>query len=181
MFEKENITPAGLIILGYLAQNPGKEFYLRELSKNLKLSSGGVHKALKRLTKLDLVKSRASGKNLYISVNEDHVGIKNFKIFSNILSLKKVVDAITDISIKVVLFGSMSRGEDISSSDIDLFVLTLQPESVQRALKKVRTQRILKPVIMTPQDLVKMKRDEPAFYREISNGLVMWKGAGYDE
>jgi len=50
MFNKVNITPLGLQILTFLARNPDKQFYIREIAKKMNRSVGGTHKTLKSLT-----------------------------------------------------------------------------------------------------------------------------------
>ena len=51
MFKKVNITPLGLQILTFLARNLDKQFYIRELARNMDKSVGGIHKTLKSLKK----------------------------------------------------------------------------------------------------------------------------------
>ena len=35
MFDKVNITPLGMQILTFLARNPDKQFYIREIARNM--------------------------------------------------------------------------------------------------------------------------------------------------
>ena len=71
MFDKVNITPLGLQILTFLARNPDKQFYIREIAKKMDKSVGGTHKTLKSLKQMDFVKEKST-----VPV-PDH--LKNFK------------------------------------------------------------------------------------------------------
>ena len=56
MFDKVNITPLGMQILIFLARNPDKQFYIREIAKIMNKSVGGTHKTLKSLKELEFIK-----------------------------------------------------------------------------------------------------------------------------
>ena len=132
MFEKMNITPLGLQILTFLARNPDKQFYIREIAKNMNKSVGGTHKTLKSLNEMGFIKENKSGKNIYYQINQKNPSIKNFKIFITINELTPLVNKLKDISEKIILFGSCATGEDTSESDIDLLVLTNEKEEVNK-------------------------------------------------
>ena len=68
MFDKVNITPMGLQILIFLARNPDKQFYIREIAKIMNKSVGGTHKTLKSLKERDFIKENKSGKNIYYQI-----------------------------------------------------------------------------------------------------------------
>ncbi len=177
MFEKMSISPLAQEILLYLARSPGREFYLRELSKLLNASVGGCHAALQDLVSRDLVLSRTSGKNRYFSVNEGNPSLVPFKVFMNIQELGEVLSQVRDLVRRVVLFGSCSRGEDTMSSDVDLLVVTLEVEEVRLLLSSTTANgRVVRPIIKTPSEMIRLREEDPSFAAELAKGIVLIRG-----
>ena len=174
MFNKMNITPLGLQILTFLARNPDKQFYIREIARNMDKSVGGTHKTLKSLKEMDLIKEQKSGKNIYYQINQVNPSIKNFKIFVTINELTSLVNKLKDISEKIVLFGSCAHGEDTSESDVDLFVLTNEKEKVNKKILTIRFNRKIQVVVVNTGDLIKIKEKDKGFYQEINKGITLW-------
>jgi len=174
MFEKVNITPLGLQILTFLARNPDKQFYIREIAKNMDKSVGGTHKTLKSLKEMDFVKENKSGKNIYYRVNQLNPSIKNFKIFMTINELAPLVNKLKEISGKVILFGSCVSGEDTIESDIDLIILTNEKEKVNKKILDAKVNRKIQAVVVNTGDLMKIKEKDKAFYQEINKGITLW-------
>jgi len=174
MFEKMNLTPLGISILTFLARNPNKEFYLREIAKTIPVSVGGTHKVLKSLHELGFVKVRKSGKNLYYQINDRNPSIKNFKIFMTVTELNSVLDDIKNKSEKVVLFGSCAKGEDTIDSDIDLLILSRDTVAIKDYLKKKKIGRRIQAIVVNASELIKLKEQDKAFYDEVKNGIILW-------
>lgn len=176
MFEKVNITPAGLKVLTYLSRSPNSEFYVREIAKDLDESLGGCHKVLKKLFEMALIEKRKSGRNLYYKIRNDNPSIKFFKIFMNIQELNKIKDQIKDNCRKIVLFGSCAAGTDTMESDIDLLIITDGKKQVQLLLKnQYINSRQLRPIIVNSHELLTFKKKDRAFYNEIDKGIILWR------
>lgn len=176
MFEKVNLTPLGMKMLTFLARNPNKEFYLREIAKATQGSVGGTHNVLKSLYAMDFIKERKSGKNLYYQINNTNPSIKNYKIFMNISELNAIINEIKDKSEKIVLFGSCAVGEDTVNSDIDLLILSKDKKSINDYLKKKKLSRKIQAVVVTAAEFIRLKERDKAFYKEITKGLTLWSG-----
>ena len=174
MFEKVNITPLGLQILTFLARNPDKQFYIREIAKNTNKSVGGTHKTLKSLKQMDFVKENKSGKNVYYQINQMNSSIKNFKIFITINELTSLVNKLRGTSEKIILFGSCATGKDTSESDIDLLVLTKEKEKADRLIINKKFDRKIQAVVVNAADLIKIKEKDKAFYQEVKKGITLW-------
>jgi predicted nucleotidyltransferase len=174
MSDKVNITPMGLHILIFLARNPDKQFYIREIAKIMDKSVGGTHKTLKSLKEMDFIKENKSGKNIYYQINQMDPSVKNFKIFMTINELKTLVDKLKEISEKIILFGSCSTGEDTYESDIDLLVLTNEKEKVNKKIINKKLNRKIQAIIVNTVDLMKIKEKDKGFYHEINKGITLW-------
>ena len=174
MFDKVYITPLGLQILTFLARNPDKQFYIREIAKDMNKSVGGTHKTLKLLKEMDFIKENKSGKNIYYQINQMNPSIKNFKIFMTINELTPLVNKLKEISEKVIIFGSCANGEDTAESDIDLLVLTDDKEKVNKKILNTKFNRKIQAVVVTTGDLMKIKEKDKGFYQEINKGITLW-------
>jgi len=175
MSEKMNITSLSMKILLFLARHPNQEFYVREIATSIKKSVGGSHGVLKTLERQGFILERKSGKNLYYRVNDANPSVKNFKIFMSTIELYPLIHDLKKISEKIILFGSVSTGEDTTGSDIDLFILTTQTQKVKDFLKKRRLGREIQSVVVTTADYMKLKEKDKAFYQEINKGMVVWE------
>jgi predicted nucleotidyltransferase len=175
MFDKMNIKPLAITILVHLSRSSGKEFYVREVARETGASLGGCHKALNELQEIGLVKSRKSGRNLYYTVDDANPAIPRFKVFINLVELKELVDSLTAISHKVVLFGSCAHGTDALESDIDLMIVTDEPDKIQVLLKAVKLSRKIQSVTFTPGELILSREKDSAFHGEVDKGIVLYR------
>lgn len=110
--------------------NPHKEYYLTDISKEIKLAHTSVKRNLKKLAKLGLIKEyiKRKGKRKFpfYKANTENKIFSRYKTIYNISSILEsdLIDYIEkELNPKsIVLFGSYQRGEDSEDSDIDLFV-----------------------------------------------------------
>lgn len=164
-----------LKILSFLVDNPEKEFLGSEIQRAISLSRAGVYIALQELINQKFVLKTQKGKfHLYKVAYNDPV-IKQFKVLRNIIILKSVVSKLQSISKKIILFGSASRGEDISTSDIDLFVMSNDPQLAKEILSSIKSTRKIQPFITTPSDWSDFKEKEKVFSEEVNRGITLWE------
>lgn len=175
MFEKMNITSLAFQTMLFLARNPDKEYYIREIATLLNKSVGGIHYSLQSLTQHHLVCQRKSGRNLYYRINQDNASIQPFKIFSTILELTPAIDEIKGLSSKIVLFGSCSTGNDTQNSDIDLFILSSQAENIKRILLNIKTPREIQATVISAHEFLSLKENDRGFFEEIKKGILLWE------
>jgi DNA-binding Lrp family transcriptional regulator len=177
MFEKSNLSPLGIRLLTFLARNPSREVYLRQLASEVDASPSGCFTAIKGLLEDNLVVSRRSGRNVYWRANPENPGLRSLKVFINIKELEGALKKVRDLSSKVVLFGSCATGEDTDASDIDLLVVTEDPERARRILSGARAGgRRINPMFLSPSGLLDLKETDRALYDEIRKGIVLWSG-----
>ncbi len=113
-------------ILQEFFNSPTKNFYVRELSRRIKLSQPSVTLHLKALVKEDLILKEKKGIYPSFRANREDELFKLYKQHDIVLRLHQsgllsyIYDSCTPNAI--ILFGSASRGEDVEGSDIDLFI-----------------------------------------------------------
>ncbi len=177
IFEKSNLTPLGIRLLTFLARHPSEEFYLKELAKEVGASASGCFTALGGLLEDNLVVRRKDGVNVYWRAETDNPALVSFKVFMNIQELGGILKALKELALKVVLFGSCSRGDDTSASDIDLLVVTLRRDEIGGLLRQSTVNgRALRPIVMGPHDMVELTEKDPALSEEIAKGIVLMRG-----
>jgi predicted nucleotidyltransferase len=109
---------------------PHKEFELRQIARNVKLSPPAVKTHIQKLLKEELIikseKEYGTKTNPCYSANTQNKAYILYKQLYNKEKLTKsgVIEHIYENILpgSIVLFGSFQRGEDSQNSDIDIFV-----------------------------------------------------------
>ncbi len=164
-----------LKILSFLVENLGKEFLGSEIQKATAISRAGVYIALRDLISYGLAIKIQKGKFLLYTVAYDNPIVRQFKVLNNILLLKPVISKLKFSSKKIILYGSASRGEDYSESDIDLFLLSKDPEVTKSILPTLKIKRKIQAVVKSPSELADLKEKDKVFYKEVERGIVLWE------
>lgn len=162
-------------VLDFFASDPGREFLSSEIQKATSISRAGVYFALKALIKEGLISKRKKGKIIFYSIIYNDSSIKQFKVLQNVLMLRPLVLKLKPSSKKVVLYGSASRGENDPSSDIDLFILSKEPDETKKVISSIKLKQKMQAVIKTPSELAGFRKDEKAYYNEVERGIVLWE------
>lgn len=164
-----------LKVLSYLAENLGKEFLGSQIQKTTSISRAGVYIALGELARQNLILKVKKGNLLFYSIIYDDSAIRQFKVLKNVLALRPLVSKLKPLSKKIVLYGSTGRGENDPSSDIDLFILSQEPEFVKKAMVSIKTRQKVQSVIKTPSELADFREKEKTYYAEVDRGIVLWE------
>jgi predicted nucleotidyltransferase len=160
-------------LLYFLLSHPDQKYYDREISRLVKAGRASTNYALRRLLDAGLVEREKKGRMYFYSVNPQDPIIRQLKITQNLIDIRPLIDKIKDISLKIVLYGSSATGANHAGSDIDLFILTRDVKKAKDIVYKNPLKERLQPVIITPQDFVKLKKDNPVFYKEVFSGIVI--------
>jgi len=168
-------TTNSLKVLSCLAQHPGKEFLNSQIQKATLASRIGVYFALRELMRQKLVSGTRRGKSIFYSIAYDDVAIKQFKILKNVFALRPLVLKLKPSSRKIILYGSYSRGENDSTSDIDLFILSKDPEATKETISSIKTKQKIQAVIKSSSELPDFEENEKVFMQEVGRGIVLWE------
>lgn len=162
-------------VFSFLVEDPRKEFLASEIQKAAGLSKAGVYRALDELVRRGLVKKQERGRFVLYSAVADDCVVRQFKVLKTVVSLKKLVQKLKAFSRKIVLFGSVARGEDYKDSDLDLLIVAKDPEAAQKAVSNFKPGRKIQPVIKTSVQLSQMETSSQEFLNEINSGIVLWE------
>ena len=160
---------------------PTTDFSERDVVKKTKLSRLTVRKWLSKLEKNKFLVSRILGRVRYYTLNRSFFETKQLKIFYNTTSdiIKELLKELKKIDAqKVVLFGSYSRGEDRSDSDIDVLVVTTESENKIREIQNhlsTKYKKNLSIITKTPEEYMKLAKSNAVLYRRIVFGGVKYE------
>lgn len=151
---------------------PEKKFYLRELERLTGISAPGLMKITKKLEKEEIIESKkeARVKNFYATRTDKFISLKRAYNINSLVS-SGLVDFLREKYQEpeaIVLFGSYSKGEDISTSDIDIAIISLK--DFEPALSKFEKILGRKINIMA----INLKKAEPEFINSLANGIVLY-------
>ena len=151
---------------------PDREFHVRELGQITKLSPPGILKIIKKLEKSELVKIEHGRltTNIKSSKTEKFIALKkSWNLFSLYNSgLIEYLKEKYEEPEAIVLFGSYSKGEDNSKSDIDIAIITNKTKELRfmefekKLARKISVQEI------------KIKEAEKEFLNALANGAVLY-------
>jgi len=178
MFKKMNfITSKSLEILYFLLSDPMEQFHGREIARQTSVSVGAANQFLRKFYKVGLVEMSKRGKTNLYRVNLKNPIARQFKVLFNVLTLNELIEKTKDDSDRIVLFGSCAEGTDVADSDMDLFVLTSDIETVQRKVRlyERKIDRRIAPIIVDSNELVKMKTRDKPLYERILKGITLWE------
>jgi predicted nucleotidyltransferase len=163
-------------VLGFLALDPGRGYLSREIQKATKLSKAGVNLAVGELARLGLVRREKRGRDLIHSINHRNPVINQVKVLQAVIAVSPLVQKLKRFCRRIVLYGSASRGEDGSASDVDLFVVSdLPPEEVKKITGKKLAGRKIQLISVNPVGYVELESRDPVFFREVERGILLWE------
>jgi predicted nucleotidyltransferase len=168
-----------LKVLSFLAKHSDKEFHEREIARRTGISYGSANRVLNELFADGILVRRQAGKMLFYSFNSGDPIAKIFKIFVSVSILRPLIRNLREYASEIVLYGSCARGEDLSASDMDLFVVSAQKEKVLGIIEKYKFRKgfegvKIEPVILSALDLLKSEKTDKEFLSLVREGIVLW-------
>ncbi len=171
---------------------PGVNYTGRALALKARVSQSQTNKALKKLLENGMVKTIRAGSAIVWSANLQHILVKWLMPLS---SAERMIPALIaqeldkEIGLKgkvdkIVLFGSVARGQERPNSDIDLLVIVRHAKQKDEIRKKVLdvSFRLLEvlgnpltPVTYTRQE-AKEKKDSALMHNISKEGIVVYDG-----
>ena len=132
-------------LLSRLMMNPDRSFFIRELSRELKIPYGMLYKEEKNLVSLNILTEEKKGKVTLVSVN------KTLPYFAEIRRLITKTTGLADLMKSTLsrlrgiryalIYGSFASGEESESSDIDLLVIgDVDEEKVLNAISETEKE-----------------------------------------
>jgi predicted nucleotidyltransferase len=162
-------------VLDFLLDYPFGDFLETEIREAVKVSRSGVNYALKSLTDANFITRSKRGRSFFYSLNRRDPVIKQMKVVKAVLAIEDLVNSLRQVSYRIILFGSASRGENASDSDIDLFVVSRLREQVDEIVGRFRAGQTVQAIVRSPVQFNEMRIKEPDFYEQVNRGIVLWE------
>jgi len=168
-----------LRVLSFLAKFSDQELHEREIARRTGISYGSANKVLNELFRDGILVRRQTGKMLFYSFNSSDPLSRTFKIFVSVSILRPLIKKLREHASEIVLYGSCARGEDTSSSDIDLFIVSGDKQKLSETVEshvfgKGFEDLVIEPVIRSPLDMIKSEKTEKEFLSLVREGIVLW-------
>lgn len=175
-------------MLKYTVPESPKEFHIRELARLLKEHHTTIARNLLALVDENLIKVRYAGTANLFRMNAEHPFFRSLvEIFQReeqlLPELKNHIKGALspeDSVLQVVLFGSLSRGQEKPTSDIDLFIIVKNNADLTKVediidklnfdLLKMYGNAIM-PMIKKLNELKELKTK--AIYNNLKSGMVI--------
>jgi len=182
MFNPHLIFTVNQKVLSLFAKFSDREFYERQIARKLGIGYSSANGALNELYSSGVIKRRQEGKMYFYSIDRSNPVVIALKKLVNLLLIESLVEELKNTSNRIILYGSCAQGTDNSRSDMDLFVVTNNKDSVMETLSNFKFPRgfediRIQAVIKTPVELLEMKGPEQAFIEEVEQGIILWEKA----
>lgn len=171
-------------ILELFFQNPDKEYYLRELSKELGKEPGFFQYSIENLVKEGILKDERRANLRYFKLNKNYPLYHELKkIISKTLGieakLKKMVRSLTKIEYAFI-FGSIAKNQEYAESDIDLMLIgAVDPDCLINKVNKVEKElkRQINYHVCDKQEIIeKIKKKNDFLIRIFNEPKIILKG-----
>ncbi len=163
-------------VLGLLFGQPDKSFYAKEIIRLAGVGTGSVLRELEKLSKVGLLSVKKIGNQKHFQANqkspifEELRGIVR-KTFGLADVLRNALDAYSSKIEVAFIYGSVAKGTDSSSSDIDIMIISdeLTYPDVLVTLSTIEAQigRPLNPTIYTTEEFGNKVSAENSFIARV--------------
>lgn len=163
-------------ILNLFFKDTEKEYYLREIARNLDKEPSHFQKALNSLVKEGVLKDERKGNLRFFKLNKNYPLYEEFKkIISKTLGIearfKEMINNLTGIEYAFI-FGSIAKNKEYSESDIDLMLIGQinQDDLIDKVSElEHELKREINYHIYDKQDAIKKLKEKNSFLVRIFN------------
>jgi len=170
-------------VLAVLFGNTGRSYYASEIIARAQIGSGAVQRELARLEASGLATSERIGNQKHYRANERSPVFEPLReLVLRTTGLADVLrDALASLAPRMLtafVFGSIAKGEDNASSDVDLLVVsdTLTFSDLFGAIEGAarRLGREINPTVYSPRELATLRRKKNSFVERVMAQPKIW-------
>lgn len=175
-------------ILKLFFKDQTKEYYFREIAKNLNKEPSHYQKYLDNFVADEILLDERRGNMRFFRLNKEHPLYEEIKsIVSKTIGLenelKELVDKLNNVECAFI-FGSIAKGTENSNSDVDLMLIgNTNQDILVKALSSMegKIAREINYHIYSSQEIVKKIKDKDGFISNIFlSPIIKLKGNPYD-
>ncbi|HTD45882.1 MAG TPA: nucleotidyltransferase domain-containing protein [bacterium] len=161
-------------LLTIFVSHPAEEFYAQRLTTMTRLAESSVRYELGRLEKLGVLVARRAGREKNFRINDRHPLLPELKqmVYKTAglgETIRQAVDGMPNIQ-AAFIFGSVAKGGEQATSDIDLFILGRPDQTrLAAALSEAegRLGREINLVTMAPDEWRRRRNAGEGFINEV--------------
>lgn len=166
-------------VLALLFGQPSRSFFARELIKTTGSGSGAVQRELKRLVSSGLVTVKRIGRQKHFQANPDCPVFDELctmvrKTVAMVEPIRQALAPLAEGIALALIYGSVAKGADTASSDIDLLVVAdeLMLETLYTALAPIEAvlARKISPTLYTTAEFDKRRAVGKPFLTRVLEG-----------
>ncbi len=170
-------------VLGVLFGNPGRSFYATEIIRLARSGTGAVQRELARLQGSGLVTAKQVGRQKHYQANAESPLFEelrrlSLKTFGMADVLRSALEPLAAGIQAAFVYGSIAKGTDTSSSDIDVLVISdqLTYADLFGALEtaSVELGRKVAPTLYSLEELKERERNGNAFVARVLSQPKVW-------
>ena len=170
-------------VLGVLFGQPERSFYASELIRDAGTGSGAAQRELAKLEESGLISARRIGHQKHYQANAASPLFSDLRniVLKTVGLVEPLRQALKPIESEIhaaIVYGSVAKGSDQATSDIDLMVVTdtLSYGDVFGALDKLsRTLgRTVNPTVYSRAEFSKRTKSDNAFVSRVLEGPKVW-------
>lgn len=162
-------------ILTTLLLHPEKWWYMSDIAKHIGVSVSTLQRELASLVAADILESRKEGNRVYYKAQQSNPVMKELQsLLLKTTGLKDVVEKGLQKFLNkaefVFIYGSMARNEQISTSDVDLFIIgDVKMIDMATAIKKLEAKlgREVNPTIYSLSEYIKKAASGEGFIKTL--------------
>lgn len=187
----------GLIRVARVLAQHGGALGVSDISRRAKLSLPSTRAALRRLRESEIVTAVGAGRSMVCSLRMQHpltpalvaLFSAEEEYASDVLgAIRRATDSLEPTPLAVWLYGSVARGADTPTSDIDVAIVTAGARTADQAdavREGIRTElgeedHRVSVIALGPKDVARLARTNSKFWSELRRDAVVLAGEAPD-
>lgn len=175
-------------ILELFFKNPNREFYLRELATTLNQEVSSIQNYINSLVEQNIIQDERKGNMRFFKLNRNHPIYEEIKsIISKTIGIEHKLKELVSVLPKIeyaFIFGSIAKGKEYGSSDIDLLLIgEVDQDFLVERISKLQSElsREINYQIYTKAEVIKKLAEKNEFFLNIfSEPIINLKGDAHD-
>jgi len=177
-----------VLILSKLIMNPNRSLYIRQLSKELGLTFSVVYKEIEKLKSLGLVTEERRGRIRLFTINRNSViydELRRLLLKTTALG-QQLRSSLPELEKAkyVLIYGSVARGEELETSDVDLLIIgDIAEENLIAGIRKVEKEigREINYILWSEREFEKRVKTKHHLLTEIADNPIIGLVGDVDE
>ena len=176
-------------VLALLFSHSGEQFYLRQIARETGCSPGALQRELNLLLGAGLVIRKRQGHQTYYQVNTESPVFEELKgLVAKTVGLNSILrSSLVHLSDRIrfaMIFGSLARGAESSSSDVDILIVgdvlfSEVIEAFQEAQRELR--REINPVVYSESEFLDRLESDHYFVSRVVDAPLTFLIGSRDE